>query len=498
MLLLFFFLSFALGEFYTVEAVDNVANYSIVHNLKYIRTVLGFDVFESKNRKQRSTLPEGLALDRKKRQFKRYFARGMSDPLYPSQWHLHGNANSVNSEYPGSPTGKGVHVAIVDDGIQWQHPDLKANFDASLSHDYNGKDEDVTPSNNDGHGTSAAGVCCAVQNTVCGRGVASKASLVGVRLIAEATYDYEEAEGLSHRSDIIRIYSNSWGPSDDNKEMVAPSQVTNAVLKRNFESGKNMYIWASGNGRHVGDSSNYDGYANSPYTFAVGAIDFNGNQAYYSEGGANLLCVTPSNGAAGHGITTTDLMGSYGYSNGECTSSFGGTSSAAPLAAGVIALILETRPDFTNRDVMHIIAKYSTKIHVSVGSWSPQNARGYTHSNDFGFGLLKVKHLIDGAKSWALVPPMKRVGSRGTLSFIERVVITLRMPNGRRGEHTISLISPKTTSVLCVPHGDNHKNNDQWTFTSLRHWGEPLVLGEPWTISSTPAVSDVKIEWIGY
>ncbi len=494
---LLLFISLTFCELYTVKAVDNVANYSIAHKLKYIKTVLGYDIFESPSRKQRSTLPEGLILDRRKRQFKRYWQRS-SDPLYASQWHLHGNANSVDSEYSGAYTGKGVHVAIVDDGLQWRHPDLSANYNAALSYDYNGNDADPTPYNNDGHGTSASGVCCAVRNNVCGRGVAYEASLVGVRLIAEATYDYVEAQGLSHRSDSIRIYSCSFGPNDDAKAMVGPSQVTNAVLERNFESGKNMYAWAAGNGRHVGDSANYDGYANSPYTFAIGSIDFNGNQAYYSEGGANLLCVTPSNGAPNHGITTTDLMGSYGYSNGECTSSFGGTSSAAPLAAGIFALILEARPDFTNRDVMHIVAKYSTKVHTSESMWSNINARGYTHSNDFGFGLLKVKPLIDGARNWTLVPHMKRVGPRESLSFIERVVITLRMPHGRRGEHTIKLISPTTTSILANPHGDYHRNNDQWTFTSLRHFGESLVLGKVWRIESTPAVEDVKLEWIGY
>lgn len=58
-------------------------------------------------------------------------------------------------------------------------------------------------------------------------------------------------------------------------------------------------------------------------------------------------------------------MGGAGYDPTECTSNFGGTSSSAPLAAGIIALILEQRPDLTWRDVKHVIAKGSVPVQVS-------------------------------------------------------------------------------------------------------------------------------------
>jgi hypothetical protein len=44
---------------------------------------------------------------------------------------------------------------------------------------------------------------------------------------------------------------------------------------------------------------------------------------------------------------------------GKCTTAFQGTSAAAPLAAGAIALVLESNPDLTYRDIMHLIAKTS-------------------------------------------------------------------------------------------------------------------------------------------
>jgi hypothetical protein len=82
-----------------------------------------------------------------------------------------------------------------------------------------------------------------------------------------------------------------------------------------------IYVWSAGNAGHLGDSCNYDGYANSPYTISVGAVDHLGNQAYYSEACASLMVVAPGSGIE-VGITTTDLSGSAGLSVGDCTPNF--------------------------------------------------------------------------------------------------------------------------------------------------------------------------------
>lgn len=469
------------GEFFSIENIQNASEFAINHNVIHFKKIANFDIFQG-SLKMRGVIP-----DFKRKQFKRYFRNGITDPLFTSQWHL----STVGFT---SYTGKGVYVAIVDDGVQWQHPDLQSNYIAGLSYDYNGRDNDPSPSRDDGHGTSCAGVAAAARNYVCGRGVAYEASIVGIRLIAEPTYDFQEAEGLSHKRDKIRIYSSSWGPNDDGMDMVAPGPVTNAVLKQGFESGRNIYVWAGGNGRHNGDSSNYDGYANSLYTFAIGAVDYNGNQAYYSESGANLLAVTPSSGVQNHGIVTTDLMGFSGYSPGECTNSFGGTSSSAPLAAGIIALMLEARPDLTNRDIQYIIANNATKIGNSF------------HSNEFGFGLMKVGPLIEACKTWQKVKGAGRVGyvpgvghgASGAMSHIEQVLVTITMSHSKRGDIEISLISPKTTSVLATRHNDRHGGTFTWTFKSLRHWGESYKPGDNWTVTASPGtVHSVKIEFYG-
>jgi subtilisin family serine protease len=54
---------------------------------------------------------------------------------------------------------------------------------------------------------------------------------------------------------------------------------------------------------------------------------------------------------AGLSVTTTDLLGSEGMSSSDCTSTFSGTSAAAPMAAGAVALMLDANPALGWRDV---------------------------------------------------------------------------------------------------------------------------------------------------
>ncbi len=85
-------------------------------------------------------------------------------------------------------------------------------------------------------------------------------------------------------------------------------------------------------------------------------------RSYYSEPGANVVICAPSDGGT-LGIVTTDLVGNNGYNatgvTGELTdrdytNMFGGTSSASPLAAGCVALILQANPNLGWRDVREI------------------------------------------------------------------------------------------------------------------------------------------------
>ncbi len=438
----------------------------------------------------------------------RLFTRNGIDPLYDQQWHLHSHPASLDADHAGALTGAGITIAIVDDGLQHTHPDLAANYDAAHSWDYNGHDPDPAPTSANAHGTAVAGLAAAVkENGHCGRGVAPRAKLVGVRAVAAPITDVVEASALSHNGlGVVDIFSSSWGPVDDGMAMEAPGNVVQSVFNsytanlRGRMGKGSIYVWAAGNGRSNNDNCGFDGYASSPYTFPIGALDSNGAQAVYSESCAALLAVTPSSGTAQR-ITTVDLMGAAGYDGGECTNTFGGTSASAPQAAGVIALLLEARPELTWRDVKHIIAKGAVQVHAEDRDWHI-NARGYHHSHHYGFGLLKVPSLLVAARAHTLlahplytntylsapthfefpraaIAPLFTANitvSGSRLTFIEHVSLTIGISHWYRGRISIELQSPEGTVSLLAPERPHDTNQNYpaqgWTFTSIRHWGE--------------------------
>jgi len=443
---------------------------------------------------------------------------GSGDPMWGQQWHLHGvDAASVDITPHQERKGAGVLIGIVDDGLQHSHPELSGRYDPTRSWDYNDGDADPTPLYSDGHGTSAAAVALGeANNGHCGQGVAPLARVAGIRVVAGPVTDATEASALSHHAGKIDIYSCSWGPADTGRDMVAPGHLVSQVFAHYAGQGAgrrgkgSIYVWASGNGRNRHDSCAYDGYANSPYTIAVGAINHMGQRTWYSEGCAALMCVTPSSGA-GEGIVTADLTGASGYEPGECTTGFGGTSSAAPLASGIIALVLEERPELTWRDVQHVIAKGATLIHSEDSSWSPENYNGYRHSNSYGFGLLKVPKMLATARAHTLVPVQKghtsgikhtpsvsawaipnnagrsfrhtiTLSSSG-IQFIEHVLLSVYIAHPRRGEVSVYLKSPSgITSTLALQRSDTHSNYPRsgWMYTTVHHWGESDADGD-WT-----------------
>ena len=444
-------------------------------------------------------------------QIARHYARRAvpNDPLFGEQWHLQNTGQSEGTagadanivEAWDSYSGVGVVVGIVDDGLQHTHPDLSPNYVAELSFDFNDDDADPTPTAGDSHGTSCAGVAAAQGNNNLGvSGSAPEAGLAGLRLIAAATTDAQDAAALSYLNQSIDIYSNSWGPEDIGV-LGGPGPLALAAMKDSVTEGRgglgSIYVWAAGNGLTNEDNVNYDGYANSRYTIAVAAVDHNGEQAYYSEPGAPILVAAYSSGSAS-GIGTTTLVGTGNLADPagayDYTSSFGGTSSAAPLVAGVIALMLEANPNLTWRDVQHVLVNSAEKNDPSDSDWVT-NGVGRLVNHKYGFGAIDADAAVESAASWINVPPQisastgvvqvnravpddnpSGVTSTVTLSDnvqIEHVEVVLNTTHPYRGDLEIVLTSPDgTESILAETHVDSGSNHKSWVFTSMRHWGE--------------------------
>lgn len=452
-----------------------------------------------------------------------------NDPLIGSQWHLKRSGTAVagtdvNIEtawnYPAGPgsRGSGIRIGIIDDGLQTGHPDLTTNVDVTNDKDWNGNDADPNPGTGDDHGTACAGNAAARGNNNLGvSGTAPEATLVGMRLIAASVTDAQEAEAMSYLADLIEIRSNSWGPSDTGSVLEGPGPLTLASLETAVSSGRggrgSVIVWAAGNGGDVGDNSNYDGYANSIYTIAIGATDSTGARSYYSEPGSNVVVCAPSNG--GLGITTVDRTGGNGYNTaaspgGDYTNDFGGTSSACPTAAGVIACLLQKNPNLGWRDVQEILIRSAAKFKPTDTGWS-NNGAGFHFNHDFGAGLIDATAAINLATGWTNLPAQtSTTSSQSSLSVaipnnnatgvtrmfdlsasslrVEQVTLKLSATHSARGDLEITLTSPTgMISRLAAVHGDTGANYSNWTFSSVRHWGE--ISTGTWTLKVADASS---------
>ncbi|HWP39604.1 MAG TPA: S8 family serine peptidase, partial [Tepidisphaeraceae bacterium] len=343
-------------------------------------------------------------------------------------------------------------------------------------------------------------------------GAAPRAALAGIRLTSGATTDAQEAAALTHLIDTIDVFNSSWGPADDGRTLEAPGPLTQAAIQSGAVNGRGgrgvVYVWAAGNGRTSGDNTNYDGYANSRYVIAVSAIDHNGVQASYSEPGAPILVAAYSSGA-GAGITTTDRTGSFGYSSSDYTSSFGGTSAAAPLVSGIVALMLQANPNLTWRDVQHILARTARKNDPTDPGWTT-NGAGLHINHKYGFGAVDADAAVNLARSWTNVGPEVFLTS-GTLSVgqsipdnnptgltrsfevssainVEAVEVVVNITHTNRGQLRIVLVSPMgTESVLADVHNDNGDHYSNWTFTTRRNWNE--ISRGTWTLKVVDAAN---------
>ncbi|MBN1853599.1 MAG: S8 family serine peptidase [Pirellulales bacterium] len=343
----------------------------------------------------------------------------VNDPYVSNQWHLQNVGQQVNTSNPfpvygtwgadasiepawDLASGDGIIIGIVDDGFQYTHPDLFPRYEPWLSYDFvgdgDGPDNDPMPAlDSDFHGTATAGIVAAAGDNGLGTaGIAYNATLAALRLLGQPFDDLAVFQALTHEDQQIDIYNNSWGPPDT-RLIAGPGPLGLAALhdsvspqKPNGEPGGRgglgtIHVWAAGNGAMNFDNVNYDGYANHRYTIAVGASTHANSTASYSEGGAAILVVAPSGGAGG-GIVTTDLVGEDGYNqtgyledqNGgerdyfediDYTSTFGGTSAAAPIVSGIVALMLEVNPTLTYRDIEHILVRSAGQIDPNDPAW---------------------------------------------------------------------------------------------------------------------------------
>ncbi|CAF2682786.1 unnamed protein product [Rotaria sp. Silwood2] len=450
----------------------------------------------------------------KKRQ-KREFV--FNDPQWNSMWYLMRHSQiptlpdlNVTGAWEMGYTGRGQVVTFLDDGLEFDHPDLSENYDKDASTDINDNDDDPTPryepTNENKHGTRCAGeVAAKVNNNICGVGIAYHARVGGIRMLDGDVTDSVEARSLSHRPDHVHIYSASWGPDDNGLVVDGPGRLAKKAFQDGALHGRggkgSIFVWASGNGGRQSDSCACDGYITSIYTIAISATTERGNKPWYLEECSATLASAYSSGQSNAGerdIFTTDL-------NHGCTNHHTGTSAAAPLAAAIYALVLEANPNLTWRDIMHITVLGSRSDAIPSNTNVIRNAARFNVSSRFGFGLMDAGLMTWYATGWRNVPPMSTCESttsypkriitarsnqtfslnlieckndidpRHEVNYIEQVQAFVTLSTDRRGEVEICLYSPSNTKTQLLPRRERDQSNkgfQDWPFLTVQLWGE--------------------------
>ena len=456
------------------------------------------------------------------------------------QWHLqpdsvygaervHYNARAA---WARGWRGQGAKVLIVDDGVQRDHEDLAGAVLPACSRSVvpgDARPLDPSPAEVGGriaeyHGTACAGIIAARNDTGqrCGMGVAPEAGLCAVKLYGETGYVTDSIEAGALFCGDCTAVSISYGPNDYTSTFGGPGPAAQHAIyqmAREARGGRGIpIVWAGGNGgdpQHL-DTSNADGYANSVYVLAVGAVADDRTTAYYSEPGENLLLAGPSSGGW-NGIYTTYATGA----KVDCFGQMGGTSAVAPGIAGLAALVLAAVPTLTSRQLEHVLvlstqqrlrdeALYA-KDHANGGFFlGPRaetfpwvvNAAGLAHSGLLGFGVpdavravemaqrtdMYWYHLPDAAaatKVFAVGTGIVNAGSSQIyaeslpgsehLRRVERVqlVVSLDAPSQLK-RLTIEVESPAGTTSLVWPETRHGQTAMRWVLSSVKFWNEPV------------------------
>ena len=282
-----------------------------------------------------------------------------NDPYGGSEWHL--PVLRADSAWDVAQ-GAGVTVAILDSGVLGSHQDLLPN----LVPGWNAYDNTATTSDVTGHGTAVAGAAAAVTNNGIGvAGVAGLAKIMPIRITDTAGTAYYStiASGITYAADHgARVVNCSYG----------------YLFKTASVQSAGSYLRSKG-GLLVVSAGNAGVDENAPATssmITVSATDGSDLRASWSSFGSMVSVAAP-----GAGIWTTSSDGTY--------RSASGTSFAAPITAGVVALMMSANPALSAPQVEQLL--FSTAVDLG------------TAGKDiyYGYGRVDAFAAVNAAKASA-------------------------------------------------------------------------------------------------
>ncbi len=472
-------------------------------------------------------------------------------------------------------TGRGVVIGIIDDGVDGTNYDISPNYRADLSKNFSDNDSIANAAQgpqkaSDNHGTAVAGVAAARGgNGIGGTGAAPYAQIAGLRInIGEATAsdpkvsDQNYIDAYYWKSGVnpttgaiedvpeIQVKNHSYGV---NEPFAGQSESILTALNRTAANGV-IHVFAAGNARNTkSEDANKEADHNLSSVLTVAALGSDGKYANYSNYGSCVFVTAPSsrNDYTGFGITTTDRTGTdlgynrYStsntsgdrddlYTDTSYTSTFGGTSSSAPLVSGIMALGKQANQEMDIRMAKHALVKTSTVVDESddsdssFGGWRT-NGAGNRFNPNYGFGNINAGAFVEKIRSVAYVTEQTSVTKSETFSTsipdnesagvsktinvsaaeagqpLEGVEVTLTLTHSKIGDLTSTITSPSGMAskiLYSTSHLDSNKQDTQsitdgsWTFLTNAFWGENAA--GVWVLNVADTGSGNTGTWLGY
>ncbi|MCP4896806.1 MAG: S8 family serine peptidase [bacterium] len=266
-------------------------------------------------------------------------------------------------------TGSGVAIAIFDTGIDWEHPELPAGTKVKVGEDYTNTQTENWGIDDYGHGTSAAGIAAGLTG-----GMAPGAILWAIKVlddegngdsggVVDALDDVYA--GRNSHGEPLRLVSFSFGGLFDDQsinyicDQDLPAMA--AVLAQLEDVGVSVFASSGNDGCSDGQAfpacmSNVVSVG-AVFDDDLGGLGFSGETACLPEGCTNTTTAADMIACYSNSGTYLDILAPSHFANtptlgGGYDTQFGGTSAAAPYAAGVAAQIFGLRPNTNPADLL--------------------------------------------------------------------------------------------------------------------------------------------------
>ncbi|OPK02803.1 S8 family serine peptidase [Pseudomonas veronii] len=469
-----------------------------------------------------------------------------SDPLAVEQWYLSDiNVIPVWKDY----TGLGVRIGQFEPGspyatgpeiFDYRHPDLQPNADKAWLNTLDALGNNDTPQTASNHATMVAGVMVAARNGQGGIGVAYNATLAGHYIQGDglelSQLSTEITAALAKFKD-YDVVNNSWGAASNFLINVAPAGTLQTGILNAVSQGRKglgtVVVMAGGNDRQGGANTNYSALTANRAVITTGSINAASDLGTlqlgmkpFSNPGASILVSAPGSNIDS---TSRQLIADNGSTLGSNYATSEGTSFAAPIVSGLVALMLEANSRLGYRDIQSILAMTATKVDDPNGTdWVYNSARnwnggGMHTSHDYGFGEVDARAAVRLAETWhtqsvylnevnrsassaalgVAIPDNGTTLSR-TLSMasgltVESAQVTVALTHQYWGDLIIKLISPSGTESVLVnrsgkalgsgasDRGDSISGTMNFSFNSTHLRGEDS--GGVWTLQVIDAVT---------